>query len=194
MQPVTAVVLIAIVASACSGEGSNPTSQGSVLDGVPDVARAATGVADQRPSASWVSWSSCGDDSQAATAAANGGRAAGWILVDDLLDDPGIALGDYVVPTCPEAVDLLERADDALTTEDPANALAGQLLTAELNLNVGAETCPAAEEVVVAGHVVLSEVDFRGPGIRRDDPVLASDGPARITELLAAYNRGELCR
>lgn len=38
-------------------------------------------------------WNSCAEGNKADVAAANGGRAAGWIILDDLLADPGIQLG-----------------------------------------------------------------------------------------------------
>ena len=73
--------------------------------------------------------------------------------------------------------------------------LAAHVLSAELNLNVGTETCPAAEEAVIAGHLVLSSAQFVGSGdyviAAAPDTVASADA---ITRLLEAYGRGVLCR
>jgi hypothetical protein len=139
-------------------------------------------------------WSTCGEGSQADVAAANGGTDAGWILLDDLLTDPGVALGEYRIPACEAGVNLLEGSSvEGASTDDPAYSLAAGLLTAELNLSVGAETCPAVEEAVVAGHVILASLGFDGEGRYLAEPGVAASAGS-VIELLGAYNAGELCR
>jgi len=46
-----------------------------------------------RTPAYWAVWNTCAPNNRAAEAAANGGRAAGWVLVDDILADPGCRSG-----------------------------------------------------------------------------------------------------
>jgi hypothetical protein len=115
-------------------------------------------------------------------------------LLDDLLADPGIQLGDYPVTTCEEGLTLLQHG----TIEDPGslvNGLAAMLLAAELNLNVGAETCPAAEEAVLGAHLVLSRAGFDGTGQYTSAPSSEmTHAIPRLVDLLTAYNSGELCR
>jgi hypothetical protein len=141
-------------------------------------------------------WNTCAPDNRADVAAANGGRAAGWILLDDLIADPGIQLGDHPVTACEEGLALLQGRNAAgEETGDPIYGLAAGLLAAELNLNAGAETCPIAEEITLGGHLVLSTVGFDGTGeyAATADTEIVEALP-QLVELLAAYNTGVLCR
>jgi hypothetical protein len=78
---------------------------------------------------------------------------------------------------------------------DSIYRLAATLLTAELNLSAGAETCPAAEEAVLGGHHILANAGFDGGGHTGESlsEEVAAAVP-RTVALLRAYNRGELCR
>ena len=173
---------------------TTPATPGSGFSAIPEAARAASHQGDPRPAGYWMLWNRCAEDNRAGAAAANGGREAGWYLLDDLIADPGIQLGDYPLTTCQAGLHLLQ-GQTALgkQTNDPIYALASALLTAELNLGVGAETCPIAEEAVVGGHLVLSNTGFNGQGAYELSSEIASAIP-RLVELLEDYNRGELCR
>ena len=163
------------------------------LADLPVEARASDGGGGPRPPAYWALWNTCAPDNRAAEAKENGGRTAGWVLVDDVLADPGIQLGDHLLASCPESLALLRGLDaEGEDTEDPAYALAAQLLAAELNLNVGAETCPIAEEAIFGAHLVLSTANFDGISVSPLDAE-ASGGLPRLVELLTAYNIGILC-
>jgi hypothetical protein len=177
-------------------QSATPTTDLQIegLPNIPDEARASSGGGDPRPPAYWAVWNSCASDNRADLAAANGGRDAGWVLVDDLLANPGIALGDHLLTSCDESLALLEgQKASGEETGDPIYALSAELLAAELNLNVGAESCPAAEEAVLAAHILLSSNDFDG---QSSSPLDSEAGGAlnRITDLLSAYNSGILCR
>jgi len=195
-----AVLLAALLGlSGCRGgeppEGSRPAdperdSVALILQDIPPMALVSEGGGQPRTDAYWVQWSTCGEGSRAETAAANGGREAGWILVDDLLEDPGVALGQWLVATCEDAVAVLQSDASALY-----ELLARQLLAAELNLSVGSATCAAAAQTVVAGHVLLSSGGYGGPAATHGEPdgeVAASMG--RVSALLSLYNTGRLCR
>ena len=172
----------------------SPTTQGDAFSDIPAEARIATRPGEPRPAGYWALWNSCAPENRATQAAANGGRAEGFILMDDLITDPGIQLGDYLLRTCNEGLALLQgRTVSGEASSDPIYALAGLLLAAELNLNVGAETCPVAEEAVVSGHAVLSSAGFTGSGEYALTSEVA-DAIPRLVELLTGYNRGELCR
>jgi hypothetical protein len=69
------------------------------------------------------------------------------------------------VTSCQEGLELLQgRSVAGEEIGDPIYALLAALLTAELNLNAGAETCPIAEEALVGGHLPLSDARFDGTG------------------------------
>lgn len=200
-----------LILAACNSQRSEETAE-SVLDlsaqtsapttalpvdefsEFPEVARQATRLGDPRPPAYWALWNTCAADNRAETAAANGGRAAGWFLVDDILADPGLQLGDQPLASCGAALAVREGAAGHGDDASPSIAsLAGQLLAAELNLNVGAETCSIAEEAVVGAHLVLSEVGYAGEELVEISPEVSS-AVSRLLPLLEGYNSGQLCR
>ncbi len=73
-----------------------------------DSIYASQGGGEPRSSGYWLLWNSCAPDNRSETAAANGGRAAGWYLVDDILADPGLMLGEHPLATCEAALTILE--------------------------------------------------------------------------------------
>lgn len=78
---------------------------------------------------------------------------------------------------------------------DPTSTLAGQMLAAQLNLNIGAETCPAAEESVIAGQVMLTSTGYDGSaGVAESSPVADDGAMEMVIEYLEAYNSGLLCQ
>ena len=162
---------------------------------LPEEARRATRMGDPRPPAYWAVWNTCAPDNRAETAQANGGRAAGWFLMDDLISDPGIQLGDYPVITCEAGLSVL-KGSNASGNEASTGILnlAAALLAAELNLNVGTESCPIAEEAVIGGHLVLAEVGFDGSDVKTGIPDEVAIAVPRLLHLLNGYNAGQLCR
>lgn len=195
-----------LVITACSASVSTPaTSDPEPSDstarttttnvfGLPSEAVTPDAGGDPRPIDYWMVWNTCATDNRADEAEANGGAEQGWFLMDDLLADPGIQLGDHLVQGCEEALHLFSgRTADGEDTTDPAYELAGRLLAAELNLGVGSESCPAAEEAVVGAHLVLSAASFDGTSVSPLDAEAAGALP-RLLDLLGAYNRGDLCR
>ena len=104
------------------------------LPELPAEARAGNGLAAPRPAGYWALWNTCAPENRAAEAEANGGRAAGFTLIDDLLLDPGIGLGDYRIDSCEDALAILEAGESA--PSGSIERLAAQLLVAELNLLV----------------------------------------------------------
>lgn len=166
------------------------------LEGISREARAAVGGGEPRTAGYWSILNSCAPDNRADVAAANGGRGAGWILLDDLIENPGIHVGEYTVETCEDGYHFLQRDDqNGYPTHDPITRLAAQVLTAELNLNAGSESCPIAEKAVLGGHLLLTKVGFNGPGEYGNS---LSEGTkvalTPVLNLLRAYNSGDLCR
>lgn len=156
------------------------------------------GGGDPRGTGYWLVWNTCVDGNQAQTAKANGGRAAGWVLVDDLLLDPGMLVGSMEIKTCAQAAAILQAKP--ATSGAPENApfyqLASQLLAAQLNLAVPAETCLAVEKAVQSAQLLLLSVGFNGDSTSMNiqdpdkDPALAGF----LAGQLSSYNAGQLCR
>jgi hypothetical protein len=124
------------------------------------------GEGEPRSAGYWLLWNGCAPNNRAGVAAANGGRAAGWLILDDLLADPGVLLGDLPVATCKQGVRLLQGQDLDGTPrpDDAAYTLAAHLLTAQANLAAGAAYCPAVDEAVRAGQLLLVSLNFDGAG------------------------------
>ena len=108
---------------------------------------------------------------------------------------PGLQSGDHPLASCGAALAVQEGAAGAGEEASPSIAsLAAQLAGCRVNLNVGAETCPIAEEAVVGSHLVLSEWASRGI-CRRSILLLKlrAQFPG-CWKLLEGYNSGQLCR
>ena len=108
---------------------------------------------------------------------------------------PGLQLGDHPLASCGAALAVQEGAAGVGEEASPSIAsLAAQLLAAELDLNIGAETCPIAEEAVVGSHLVLSELGFQGDLQKINITSEVEGAIPRLLELLEGYNSGQLCR
>jgi hypothetical protein len=84
---------------------------------------------------------------------------------------------------------------DGTQTQDPVYSLASALLTAELNLSAGAETCQASETAVISSQVILALAGFNGMG-EYSSTLPAADAEALpvLAENLLQYNLGHLCK
>ena len=111
----------------------------------------------------WKNWNRCTGGNQSATAQKNGGAAAGFFLVEDLLPQ---TIGDLSLTSCDQAVKLLAKQDASgrSRSSDAAYGLGAQLLAAGLNLGAGAERCSAVQQVVLDGQTLLDAINFTGVG------------------------------
>lgn len=145
----------------------------------------------------WLIWNTCAENNQSETARANGGREAGWILMDDLLNDPGILIGTLQVETCEQGINLLNLKDlqGNEMTSDAAYTLVSQLLAAQLNLAVGSEYCLASDQAVAEAQQLLLELNFNGTGSYLGPPRsdVYVEAAKKYTEQLISYNNGTLC-
>ena len=159
---------------------------------------ASQGGGEPRTAGYWLLWNSCAEGNKAGVAAANGGRDAGWIILDDLLADPGILLGDLPVETCEQGIRLLQVQDlgGEDRSGDVAFELASRLLAAQLNLAAGAEYCPAVDQAVQAGQLLLLSLGFDGSGqpLGLDQASEDREIALFLVEQLGQYNAGSLCR
>jgi uncharacterized repeat protein (TIGR01451 family)/CSLREA domain-containing protein len=149
---------------------------------------------DPRTIGYWKNWNRCTGGNQSATAQKNGGAAAGFFLVEDLLPQ---TIGDFSITTCEQAVKLLSKQDQAgrNRASDAAYELGAQLLAARLNLAAGAETCSAVQQAVLDGQTLLDGINFTGSG---DYLGSKSKDPKRpqalsLAATLDRYNNGTLC-
>ena len=166
-------------------------------------------------------WNACTGGNQAATAASNGGPAAGWYILDNLLNNPGYRLGpangaglqldgtsanaltgNIMLPTdCVAAVRILDKSkvtDGKKQASDAAYNMAAQLLAALLNLSAGAETCTSPDGGIVAavnaGQTLLATIGFNGTGSYLTKSNTANYREAiRLAGILDQYNNGFLC-
>jgi len=159
--------------------------------------RQSDGGGEPRTAGYWLIWNTCMPDNQAETARANGGRQAGWIILDDLLEVPGILVGNLELKTCQQGANLLQWRDlaGADHSDDPAYTLASQLVTAQLNLAAGAATCPLAEKSVQAAQLLLLSLGFDGTQSYLESQVATRelDTALLLTDQLTDYNLGGLC-
>jgi len=167
----------------------------------------------------WKNWSTCSGGGQAANAAAQGGKDAGYWLIDDVLNSPGITIGSFTIPAsdvelsktiknktvtktgCQIAVDLLDKSNwftDRKAANDAAYGLAAQLVAAKANITAGAKNCPALNDAVLAADALLSSInfdgtgDYLGPKVKGSDLVLRTQA-LELANTLDLYNNGLLC-
>jgi hypothetical protein len=149
---------------------------------------------DARTIGFWRNWSSCTGGNQDPT------------LDDTLASAGGILIGDLLVDTCEEAVNILSKSDlnGVKRASDPAFNMAAQLLAAFLNVEAGAGVCPAATTAMTDGQQLLADADFDGfrtfggsstKGKKGSASTGTIDGGAAnsLAGTLDAYNNNELC-
>ncbi|MCU0271381.1 MAG: hypothetical protein MUF83_22445 [Acidimicrobiales bacterium] len=165
-------------------------SEPAALGEIDPADRVSDGAPEPRSAQYWITWSTCGAGSKSDLATANGGREAGWVLLDDLLATPGVALAGRRMTTCDDAVMVLTGAEGT----DVTARLAAESLAAEVNYASGAETCRAFDGALRVGRALLEWWEVGGAGSRPADDAEV-DALARETiDLLATYNQGNLCR
>jgi len=152
---------------------------------------------DPRTIGYWKNWNRCTGGGQAANAARNGGAAAGFFLLEDVLPQ---LIGDFNVTTCQQGVYILSKQDQGGRSKasDAAYELAAQLLAAKLNVAAGAQSCPAATLAIANGQALLDLINFNGSGTYLPSNVKGAQLTQRNQALsyaatLDQYNNGNLC-
>lgn len=192
------LMMISLLLGAC---GSTPTSTPMrTLPPTPtiDPYFMSIGGGDPRTPGYWLLWNTCMPGNNSETAKVNGGKDAGWYLLDDFLVDPGIKLGGLSVETCLQATQLLQMQDSSgIDHKDLTDFhLASALLAAELNLSAKAASCPAVVDAVLGSMRILNEIGFDGQQtdlLADADEKQAADA-ILFTTALEQYNQGVLCR
>ena len=140
----------------------------------------------------WKNWNKCTGGNQATTAAKNGGAAAGFFIVEDLLPQ---TIGNFPVTTCQQAVKVLSKQDQSGTNKasDAAYALAAQLLATKFDLAAGAKTCTAVQDAVVSSQNLLVSINFTGSGSYLTKSSTNQTSALNLAATLDKYNNGKLC-
>jgi hypothetical protein len=167
----------------------------------------------------WKNWNSCTGGGQVQTAIDNCGPtsgerlAGGCALLDDVLQPPGIRIGDLTliadanVFNCDEGTYDAQLILDKRTIDnkerkmasDAAYGLAAQLLAAVANDTAGAGVCAAAGQAIVDAQNLLDALNFVGTGDYckpkgKNGGVPAQCGDANeLAGILDSYNNGTLC-
>lgn len=196
-------ILLVILISACTSSNGNIPPTLVAITMLPESNQGqdpqfkSSGGGEPRSAGYWLIWNTCTEGNQSEVAQANGGREAGWILMDDLLKDPGILIGTVQIETCEQGVNLLntENLQGNEMSSDAAYILAAQLLAAQLSLAVGSEYCPASDQAVSEAQLLLVGLDFDGTGRYLGPPRADKnvETARRLTEQLVSYNSGALC-
>ena len=167
---------------------------------------------DARTIGYWKNWSTCSGGGQAEKAAANGGAAEGWWLIDDVLknsimvgDVPvviGITIGDLqmindgTISNCPWAVAIMDKRDIVTgkkQASDPLFNLASQLTAAVANKVAGAGMCAAAQSAIEEGQALLAQLDFDGTAKHKAPSKAQITRANTLASTLDKYNNNMLC-
>ena len=158
----------------------------------------------QRTIGYWKNWNRCTSGNQARTADKNGGPAAGFYLVEDVLPQ---TVGNLLMPAptatapntgCQIAVKVLGKQDQKTgksQASDAAYALAAQLLAAKFNVAAGAKQCDI-QSVIDQAQALLVSINFLGKGSylpsKGGNQALRQQALALATQL-DDYNNGKTC-
>jgi hypothetical protein len=149
---------------------------------------------DPRTIGYWKNWNRCTGGNHAATAARNGGAAAGFFIVEDLVPQ---LVGDLSVTGCQQAIRLLSKQDQAgrSRASDAGYELGAQFLAARFNLAAGAETCRPAQQAVLGAQTLLDGIGFTGSGEYLGSRSKSANRPTALAlaATLDRYNNGSLC-
>jgi len=197
------LILLAFLIGACTTSKENTPPTLAAITMLPETNQGldsqlkSSGGGEPRSSGYWLIWNTCAEGNQSETAKANGGREAGWILMEDLLADPGIFVGTLQIETCEQGLSLLQSRNiqNADMEKDAAYILAAQLFAAQLNLATGAKYCPASDQTVSQAQLLLLELNFDGTGGYLGPPLANAkmEEAKNLTEKLTNYNSGSLC-
>jgi hypothetical protein len=149
---------------------------------------------DPRTPGYWGSWNRCSGGNQWKTAERNGGAAAGFYLLEDVLPQ---TVGNLTVSTCQVGVTIFNQ-NDLVTgqnrSNDAAFGLARHLLAALANFASWKETCTAAQLAATNGQSLLAQVNFTGTGTYLLSGNSLYQQARDIQAQLDAYNNGNLCQ
>ena len=124
---------------------------------------------DARTPGYWKNWNTCTGGNQAQTAAKNGGVAAGWYLLDDVLRLGAITIGNLKLAAtdCVKGVRILDKSDVVTGNKRASEALfnlAAHMLAAKANYVAKAHTCTTATNAINGAQALLVKYKWVGTG------------------------------
>jgi hypothetical protein len=143
----------------------------------------------------WKNWNRCTGGGQAINADRNGGWQAGYWLLDDVLNSPGVTLGTYTVTTCAIGVNILDQRDIKTlkkNASDPIYTLAMHLMAFKLNQAAGAYGCPYAIGAAQKADVLLIKVKYNATGSYKTMSKADQAYALTLAKILDAYNNNTL--
>jgi len=199
LKTLLAFLILTMLTAACTAsQADSGPVEASTPPATIDPLYKSNGGGEPRSLGYWLIWNTCAADNQSETAKINGGWEAGWILMDDLIADPGILIGTLQLETCQQGLNLLQSKNmqNIDMKNDVAYTLAAQLFGAQLNLATGSEYCPALDQVIYEAQMLLLELNFDGTGGYLSPPQAGQnrEKAEAALEQLTSYNTGELCR
>jgi hypothetical protein len=143
----------------------------------------------------WKNWNRCTGGGQAANAARQGGWQNGYWLLEDVLANPGVTIGNLTVLTCADGVKILDQRDlksNKKMASDAAYTLAMHLMAFKLNQAAGAYSCAAATDAAMKADALLISINYTGYGsyLKSSNPLYAK--ALKMAKLLDNYNNNQL--
>jgi SprB repeat len=143
----------------------------------------------------WKNWNRCTGGGQAANAARQGGWQNGYWLLEDVLANPGVKIGNVTVLTCADGVKILDQRDlktNKKMASDAAYTLAMHLMAFKLNQAAGAYSCAAATDAAMKADALLISINYTGYGsyLKSSNPLYAK--ALKLAALLDDYNNNTL--
>ncbi|MCA6074466.1 T9SS type A sorting domain-containing protein, partial [Fulvivirga sedimenti] len=146
----------------------------------------------------WKNWNTCTSGGQADNAAKNGGYANGYWLLDDILNNPGITLGEFTIPAndCETGVLILDQRDlsgrNKKMANDAAYTLAMHLMAFKLNQAAGAYHCQYAIDAAMQADALLTRNNYDGTGSYLRPKAADYTEALELAGILDAYNNNIL--
>jgi len=155
----------------------------------------------------WKNWSTCTGGGQVRNAERNGGAAAGFFLLDDVLplelsSDPEALVDGYWISTCEDGVSILDKRstdDQKKQANDAAYGMAAQLLAAMANTSpIVNASCrpPELATWIMDARELLFTIGFDGTGSylppKTDQKELRAEA-LDLATWLDNYNNGMYC-
>jgi hypothetical protein len=156
-------------------------------------------VVNPRTPGYWKNWNSCTGGNQVRVAAQNGGSANGYWLLDDVLGQGSITIGNLTLTAndCVRAVRVLDKSDvvtNRKRSTEPLFNLATHLFAATLNFGANATSCSGATSAATAAQTLLAKYGWNGTGSRASLTSSDSSLANSLANTLDSYNNGNLCQ
>ncbi|WP_165963523.1 T9SS type A sorting domain-containing protein [Hymenobacter radiodurans] len=149
----------------------------------------------------WKNWSTCTGGKQVQTALKNGGKAAGFYILDDhlphtLWSNPGSTkCTGFTLTDCAAAVKILSTQDATgkQKASDAAYNLAKHLMSYQLNIKSGTAPCASAADAAIKAEALLAKYCFNGTKDYLKAASADRTTALSYAKILDAYNNNLAC-